>query len=127
MVLCGDNHGIIGDFAMAALPNVDKLDFKQLGELRALVDIRITELEAKAEADFMAEVRKLAGERGLNFDNLIKPSRKAKRKAGRTVPPKYRNPDTGDTWTGRGKSPKWLAEALENGKALEDFEIKKAA
>ncbi|MBD9530673.1 H-NS histone family protein [Comamonas sp. CMM01] len=25
-----------------------------------------------------------------------------------TVPAKYRNPETGDTWTGRGKEPVWI-------------------
>ncbi|MFY3145775.1 H-NS family nucleoid-associated regulatory protein [Achromobacter xylosoxidans] len=27
------------------------------------------------------------------------------------VAPKYRNPDTGETWAGRGKPPRWLVEA----------------
>ncbi len=39
------------------------------------------------------------------------------------VAPKYRNSSTGDTWTGRGKQPKWLAAALKSGKKLEDFKI----
>jgi len=36
-----------------------------------------------------------------------------KKKAGKTVrkpvAPKYRNTATGETWSGRGKPPKWLA------------------
>jgi DNA-binding protein H-NS len=36
-----------------------------------------------------------------------------KKKAGKTVrkpvAPKYRNNDTGETWSGRGKPPKWMA------------------
>lgn len=39
------------------------------------------------------------------------------------VAPKYRNSATGDTWTGRGKQPKWLSAALKSGKKLEDFKI----
>lgn len=34
---------------------------------------------------------------------------------------KYRNPTTGDAWTGRGPRPRWLREALEAGSVLEDF------
>lgn len=31
------------------------------------------------------------------------------RRTGRApVPPKYRNPETGATWSGRGRVPKWL-------------------
>ncbi len=39
------------------------------------------------------------------------------------VAPKYRDSSTGETWTGRGKQPKWLSAALECGKKLEDFRI----
>lgn len=36
---------------------------------------------------------------------------------------KYRNPETGESWSGRGLKPKWLVMAIEAGKALEDFLI----
>ena len=39
------------------------------------------------------------------------------------VAPKYRDPVTGATWTGRGKQPKWLSQALGSGKTLADFNI----
>lgn len=61
-------------------------------------------------------------------------TRKAGRKAAspsagspvkRTVPPKYRNPETGDTWTGRGKAPRWITAAEAEGKNRDDFLIKK--
>lgn len=35
---------------------------------------------------------------------------------------RYRNPATGETWSGRGLQPKWVAAALASGKKLEDFE-----
>ena len=39
------------------------------------------------------------------------------------MPPKYRHPDTGATWAGRGMAPKWLAAELAKGRKLEDFLI----
>lgn len=36
----------------------------------------------------------------------------------------YRDPMTGQTWSGRGLKPKWLAVALEQGKKLADFQVK---
>ena len=40
--------------------------------------------------------------------------------------PKFQNPDEpSQTWTGRGKQPKWLAAQLRSGKRLEDFRIKR--
>lgn len=39
-------------------------------------------------------------------------------------PAKYRDPASGQSWTGRGLKPRWLAVALEAGKKLADFEVK---
>jgi len=52
-------------------------------------------------------------------------SPRAGRKLGK-VAPKYRNPaNTKETWTGRGKQPRWMAELTAKGKKPEDFLIKK--
>ena len=49
-----------------------------------------------------------------------------KAKAGGKVPPKYRNPSNpAETWTGRGKQPRWLAEYTAGGRKVEDFLIQK--
>jgi DNA-binding protein H-NS len=43
---------------------------------------------------------------------------------GTKVAPKYRNPaNPAETWSGRGKQPRWLATAVANGGRLEDFKI----
>jgi DNA-binding protein H-NS len=44
-------------------------------------------------------------------------------KAGQTVAPKYRDPATGATWTGRGKPPRWLATELVKGRSKTEFLI----
>lgn len=37
---------------------------------------------------------------------------------------RFRNPaDEAQTWTGRGRQPKWISEALAGGKSLDDFKI----
>jgi DNA-binding protein H-NS len=44
------------------------------------------------------------------------------------VLPKYRNPSApGETWSGRGKQPHWLAVALQSGHRLEEFRISEPA
>lgn len=41
-----------------------------------------------------------------------------------TVDPKYRSPDDETlTWTGRGRTPKWLQEKINEGASKEDFLI----
>ena len=41
------------------------------------------------------------------------------------MPPKYHNPaNPEETWTGRGKQPRWMAALVKKGKKPEDFLIK---
>jgi|688.fasta_scaffold534879_1 DNA-binding protein H-NS len=50
--------------------------------------------------------------------------RAAKKAAGTsTVAPKYQGPN-GETWTGRGLMPRWMAALVAEGKSKEDFAIK---
>jgi DNA-binding protein H-NS len=47
---------------------------------------------------------------------------KRRRKYPRVLP-KYRNPQTSETWSGRGKLPRWLAAAMKSGRKIEEFRI----
>ncbi|MGR3466501.1 MAG: H-NS histone family protein [Shimia sp.] len=38
--------------------------------------------------------------------------------------PKFRNPsDPSQTWTGRGRQPNWVKEAISSGKSMDDLKI----
>ena len=50
----------------------------------------------------------------------------APRARRRKALPKYRGPN-GETWAGRGAMPRWLNDAVENGKKPEDFLIERHA
>lgn len=55
-----------------------------------------------------------------------KPTKAAKKPSGdkrAAVAPKYRDNETGQTWTGRGKSPTWLAAKIAAGASKESFKI----
>lgn len=41
-----------------------------------------------------------------------------------SVAPKYQDPASGKTWTGRGKSPAWLSAELAAGRDKQEFLIK---
>lgn len=58
---------------------------------------------------------------GSNGNGAHKPV-KAKAKTSK-VPVMYRNPSTGDTWSGRGRPARWLAEAVKKGAARESFRV----
>ncbi|MFZ5636557.1 MAG: H-NS family nucleoid-associated regulatory protein [Pseudomonadota bacterium] len=85
----------------------------------ALVRKKLTAL-AKAEGYTVAEL--FGGAKAA-------PAKKAAKSAGKTgrkVAPKYRNPSNPkETWSGRGKQPRWLAEQVKKGKKAEDFLIRK--
>jgi DNA-binding protein H-NS len=47
---------------------------------------------------------------------------KARREYPRVLP-KYRDPQTSETWSGRGKRPLWLVAAMKSGRKIEEFRI----
>ncbi len=73
----------------------------------------------------IAQIKTLMAEHGISLADLsAKPGRSAGSKtstAGRKVAAKYRNPTTGESWSGRGLQPKWLKAELAEGRKLEDF------
>ena len=88
----------------------------------ATVRSKITKF-AKAERYTLEELFGMSGNRGAKA--AAKPSSRAGRKLGK-VAPKYRNPaNPKETWTGRGKHPRWMAALIAKGKKADDFLIKK--
>jgi DNA-binding protein H-NS len=65
--------------------------------------------------------------RQLDLDGVPNPV-KGMSRARRPYPqvfPKYRNPaEPSETWSGRGKQPRWLTAQLKSGKRLDDFRIR---
>ena len=85
--------------------------------LRQAEDARKTEI-----AEVVAQIKARMAEFNLTVADLRDGARKGGRKAS-TVAPKYRDPATGDSWSGRGKEPRWLAAHLKKGRKKEDFRI----
>lgn len=44
---------------------------------------------------------------------------------GSKLPPRYRDPATGATWSGRGRPPRWIVAAEAEGKSRDEFLIEK--
>lgn len=88
------------------------------------------------KAPALRKVRALMKKLGVTVEDLAekpaaqknrkatpKGGRKTGQKVGRKVPIKYRD-TAGNAWTGRGKTPKWLAEAEKQGQPRESFRVK---
>ena len=91
--------------------------------------------EARRESGkkvLVEEFRAKAAAMGVSLEELLgssaqtdRPAAKGRRdrKGALAASPviKYRNPDTGETWSGRGRMPRWMALAEERGRSREEF------
>jgi len=101
--------------------DLEKMSLEELKQLQKDVDKAIKGFEERKRAEAQARLDAVAKEMGFSLNDLMGGKGK---KSKSTLPPKYMHPeDPTLTWTGRGRKPKWLTEALDAGKSLEDFEI----
>ncbi|HGY3899542.1 TPA: H-NS family nucleoid-associated regulatory protein [Klebsiella aerogenes] len=113
--------------------------FEQLLEMQEKLNAVIEERreEAEREAAERAErerkrqelLQLIAGE-GFSPEELLGLSEDAPKTRKKTLPkapPKYQFDENGETkyWSGRGRAPKPIDEALKAGRSLEDFRINK--
>ena len=84
----------------------------QLIEQRAALEAQIEAARKSEIADAVAKARALVAEFGLTADDVFGGAKKRGSKTASgskaIVAPKYRNPATGATWTGRGIAPRWI-------------------
>lgn len=98
-------------------------------------EYREVDLSAHAPRGNEIDLLNRAGADGWELITIRPPARAVfKRPTGREpereveaaatgIAPKYRDPETGQTWSGRGRMANWLAEKIRNGHRLEDFLI----
>ncbi len=103
-----------------AIPAVDKLTLKELQELRIRVEKQIVSAQERERTALRAKFESMASDAGFGLSDLFG-SRSTK---GKSVAAKYMNPDNpAETWSGRGRKPKWLAAKLDKGKKQSYFAI----
>jgi DNA-binding protein H-NS len=92
-----------------------------------LLDIRdyVGELLKSRVANERREIEEALARIGEGGAERARPGRRRSSLKGVKVAPKYRNPQTGETWAGRGATPRWLQALLRRGRKLEDFAIDK--
>ena len=84
--------------------------YKELLAQRQNLDAQIEAMRKSESQDALATVRQLISEFGLTQADIFPTGRAKSPLKGNTVAPKYRDPATGSTWTGRGKPPLWIAK-----------------
>ncbi len=104
-----------------ALENLNELSLDELKKLQKDVAKAIETYEDRALKAVRAEMDALARQHGYTLEKVLANTPVSARKP---VAPKYANPEDSDqTWSGRGRKPKWVVDALAKGKSLEDLAI----
>jgi DNA-binding protein H-NS len=105
--------------------NIRNLNHSQLTDLIDRAKARQQELAREKATKLRAKIDALVKAEGLAMEDVFGGTG-ARRgvTVRRKVKPKYRNPtDPAQTWTGRGKRPRWYQAALAAGKKEKDLLI----
>ena len=82
--------------------------YKELLKQRENLEQQINEARRQELSGAISQARTLVTEFGLTVQDVFPAGRARSASSGTKVAPKYRDPATGSTWTGRGKAPKWI-------------------
>lgn len=101
--------------------DLSAMSLKELKELQKQLTRHIDGFEERKKREALAVVEEKAKALGFSLSDLVGAAGVKKRKPAK---PKYANPsDKSQTWTGRGRKPRWVEAALKGGKTLEDLAI----
>ena len=101
--------------------DVNTLSLKELKDLQTQISKAISGYEDRRKREALAELEEKAKEMGFSLAELTGVT--AGRKRSPSVA-KYANPaNAADTWSGRGRKPRWFSEALAKGGKPDDMSI----
>ena len=107
---------------MARGKNIENMSYAELAAMQARIERAKAEKQNSERTALRQKISDMAKAQGFDLNDLFGARRKAKGK----VAIKYRDPNNpANTWTGRGRTPRWMTAATKGGKVRkEDFLIK---
>ena len=84
--------------------------YKELLAQREALEQQIAAARKSEVAGAVQEIKSLIEAFGLTQDDIFSPTKHKQKRETVSVAPKYRDPATGQTWTGRGKPPVWIKD-----------------
>jgi DNA-binding protein H-NS len=102
---------------MARSSSLDGMSYAELAQMETRIARLKIEKQNAERAELRERILTMVKEHGFEISDLFGKGRKG------SVSIKYRDPQNPDnTWTGRGRMPRWMAAATKGGKAKkEDF------
>lgn len=102
--------------------NLDDMALADLKKLQKDVEKAIAGFADKQKRAALAAAEAAVKEMGFSLAELVGSTKAGRSKSG--LPAKYRHPENPSlTWSGRGRKPGWIHEALTSGKSLDDYLI----
>ena len=104
---------------MAKINGLDKMSYAELADMESRIERLKGEKQRTERSVLRQRLVDIAKEHGFDIHDLFGKGRKG------TVAVKYRDPkNAANTWTGRGRMPRWMVAATKGGKTRkEDFLI----
>lgn len=101
--------------------DLESFSRKELEKLRADIDKTLVRLDSRRRDEARRAAEEAVRQYGFSLSEITGDKRRA---ASPVSAPKYRNPaDPAQTWTGRGRQPGWIKQALAAGDDLSAYEI----
>ena len=105
---------------MARIDGLDTYSYAELLKLQERIVQAIAEKRAENAQATKEQLRAMAEKAGFDIKELF--GKRGSPKGSGVA--KYRNPtDSSQTWTGRGRKPNWLVDAVKKGAKIESFAI----
>ncbi|MDO9527292.1 MAG: H-NS histone family protein [Gemmobacter sp.] len=102
--------------------DLNALSLRELKDLYSRIGRAIATYEDRKKKEALAELEEKAREMGFSLSELTGLSAAPRKRAPAAA--KYANPaNPAETWTGRGRKPRWFEAALAQGKSPEDMVI----
>ena len=102
--------------------------YKDLLKQREALEAQIVQAREREISQAVSQVRALVAEFGLSAQDVFPSAARARTGGGtkgQKVAPKYRNPGNhAETWSGRGRQPRWLAALTAAGHKMDEYLIK---
>lgn len=108
------------DIAMATLRGKAMATYKQLLAEKEKLEAQLVEVRATEVAGIIEQIQSLMAQYELTAEDIATKRRRGRPagtaakagavKAKGALPPKYMDPKTGKTWSGRGRAPAWLGK-----------------
>ena len=102
---------------------LEEMEFNELLSLHEEITKILSEKITAEKRDLEKRLAKLSQAQTIGKARRANTDRGPRRKYAKVLP-KYRNPASAETWSGRGKQPRWLIAALKAGHKIEEFEIR---